>query len=466
MKRYQSVSKTLTLLLTVAIMATLVIVAIIPVSAEIMPDTSWYVGHENETVYTISTAAQLAGWSSLAAGGNYFAGKTICLAANIEFNTGNASAWGTTAPANEWTPIKIFAGTLNGCNYKISGLYINKPDGEKLGLISELKADATIKNVAIVNSYFRVNQNSGSVAGIISTVASKSTIFKNVYSDAIMVASSTGTGVGGIVGRSDSAGNVTFDCCVFAGQISGGNQYIGGILGNGNNNPTTFTDCANYGTISAVNEVGGIMGRQGVDFTMTRCLGAGSVSSSGTGADVGSLLGMLKAPSGIPFQTVTLVSCFAETGAAPKTVVLNPGDSRGGKAVGEATLTAKTALQGEAAKQTLTGFDFNDVWTTREGAYPLPKAITDIFDGRVLEPDSSETVTTTTSASTTTAPTATTTLPVATTKAVTTTVSSNTTTTSATDKKGCGSSIAVTVFAMIPIIAGAAVIALRKNKED
>ncbi len=56
-------------------------------------ETSWYIGHENDTSYTISTAAQLAGLAKLVNAGNTFSGKTITLGADIDLG------------GQEWTPI-------------------------------------------------------------------------------------------------------------------------------------------------------------------------------------------------------------------------------------------------------------------------------------------------------------------------------------------------------------------------
>ena len=61
----------------------------------IQADTRWY--KPEETEFTLTTAAQLYGFSSLAATNN-FSGKTIKLGANISLNSGNASDWATSAP--------------------------------------------------------------------------------------------------------------------------------------------------------------------------------------------------------------------------------------------------------------------------------------------------------------------------------------------------------------------------------
>ena len=80
-------------------------------------DTSWYAGHENETKFSIGTAAELAGLAALVNDGNDFSTKTVTLTNNIDLNN------------KAWTPIgnsdSVFAGTFDGNGHTISGLYIN-----------------------------------------------------------------------------------------------------------------------------------------------------------------------------------------------------------------------------------------------------------------------------------------------------------------------------------------------------
>ena len=149
----------------------------------------------------------------------------------------------------------------------------------------------------------------------------------------------------------------TFERCVFNGSISGGAKYCGGILANGNSIPAAFIDCANYGTISSLDEVGGIVGRIGSSFSITRSIGAGTVVSSSTGINIGSIFGMLKPPTGSSAK-VTLTDCYAVTGAAPKAFVLSDDPNRPATNLGTVSVVAKTVLQGDAAITTLTNFNF------------------------------------------------------------------------------------------------------------
>ena len=128
-------------------------------------DTSWYAGHENETKFSIGTAAELAGLAALVNGTakdaegkpiaavNFYdettkTGKTIVLAADIDLNN------------QVWTPIGngdssfAFFGTFDGNGYTISGL--NVPDTNAPGLFGCIFG--TVQNL-IVKGSVTVDEN-------------------------------------------------------------------------------------------------------------------------------------------------------------------------------------------------------------------------------------------------------------------------------------------------------------------
>lgn len=122
-------------------------------------DTSWYAGHENETKFSIGTAAELAGLAALVNGTakdaegkpiaavNFYdettkTDKTIKLTADIDL--GNQA----------WTPIGngdssfAFFGTFNGDGYTVSGL--NVPDTNAPGLFGCIFG--TVQNLIVKGS--------------------------------------------------------------------------------------------------------------------------------------------------------------------------------------------------------------------------------------------------------------------------------------------------------------------------
>lgn len=122
-------------------------------------DTSWYAGHENETEFSIGTAAELAGLAALVNGtakdadnnsidAVNFSRKTIKLTADIDL--GNQA----------WTPIGngdssfAFSGTFDGNGNTISGL--NVPDTNAPGLFGCIIG--TVQNL-IVKGNVTVGEN-------------------------------------------------------------------------------------------------------------------------------------------------------------------------------------------------------------------------------------------------------------------------------------------------------------------
>lgn len=96
-------------------------------------DTAWY--NDTDTIFTLSTAEEFAGFAELVNEGNKFSGKTVELESNIDFN------------GEEWTPIKNFAGTLKGNGNAVSNFEIDATAGNA-GFFDVLEW-ATIENLTL-----------------------------------------------------------------------------------------------------------------------------------------------------------------------------------------------------------------------------------------------------------------------------------------------------------------------------
>ena len=145
------------------------------------PDTSWFRGNvvEEDTTepktYELSTPAQLLGFAEIAQTYD-FAGDTIKLMADIDLNAGwdattTVASDGTvtlaSAPANVWTPIPVFKGTLDGNGHTISGIYSTSdftvPASSQRyvgGFIKEL-VNGTVKNLIVKNSLATFKSSTG-----------------------------------------------------------------------------------------------------------------------------------------------------------------------------------------------------------------------------------------------------------------------------------------------------------------
>lgn len=246
-------------------------------TGKIEPDLSWYLGHENDTVFEISTAAQLLGLMEMHK--DYYlsdgtekvqykedraklAGKTIELTADIDLNpgwdatttvngangTGPSSSYTITLPEsapNKWYPMGGFQCIFDGNGHTIKGLYIDydvvrsktgltDSNGNDLypytGLGFTATNKGTIKNVVFTNglviAHFEQGDTRNNITGAptnirVGTVAGNNNgTIENVYSDIDVWAASSKAlfiNVGGIVGRCGVEG-FNLNNCVFTGK--------------------------------------------------------------------------------------------------------------------------------------------------------------------------------------------------------------------------------------------------------
>lgn len=205
-------------------------------------DTGWY--SSTETVFYISSARQLAGVQALLSSGVSFSGKTIKLTADIDLRGHEwySNGWGT-----------AFAGTFDGQNHKITGLYF---DEETLGRVALFgSADsATIKNVLLDHSYIRGNER---VAGFVG-YATGSTVINNCVNFAKIYATGGDYNAGGILGQSASNGVLVVNCVNYGSVIASGEE-TGGIVGFVHGG--RVCNNANFGYVTGKQDVGGIVGQ-------------------------------------------------------------------------------------------------------------------------------------------------------------------------------------------------------------
>ncbi len=174
----------------------------------------------------------------------------------------------------EWTPIgddyiHKYAGTFDGNNHTISGLYLDK-NIEYAGLFGY--NSGTIKNVGIIDSYFKGKDYVGGVCGY---------NYKGTIENSYNIGSVSGqNNVGGVCGDNY---NSTIAKCYNTGTIIG-NINVGGVCGYNDN--STIAKCYNTGTISGVsisnfesNRIGGICG-QNYNGVIADSYNRGTVSGS------------------------------------------------------------------------------------------------------------------------------------------------------------------------------------------
>ena len=321
--------------------------------------TDWY--DVKKSTYTLSTPEDLYGFMLLSATTN-FEGKTIKLGADIVMNTGNAADWANTAPANEWTPLQLFAGTFDGQGHTISGIYVNA-NKDKAGLFSETTPKATVKNLRLVNSYIK---NDGNLVGSIAGRGNGK--FDSIYSDAIITA--TGASNGGIVGQVNTGNTNSITNCWFNGSIeltedkacqAGG--IVGFVLLDGTS--LLIDNCLSSGHISSVRtsaatNVGGICGSVDVNASviLKNSVHTGNFTVKNK-VGVGTGIGRVGAGTTVAIQeTYGIVGDFQGIGI------------KAGTPIGNVANYPKATLQGTEAYR-MTGLDFDTYWMARMANTPI-----------------------------------------------------------------------------------------------
>ncbi len=272
---------------------------ILLVTAMAMPKMAWAEitpqqpsgGGTSENPYQIGTPEELYwfaglvnGDASVCIGGlTQNTSANAVLTADITVNTGVLKSDGSLADNvsgfTTWTPIGNltlkYAGTFDGQGHTISGLYFKDSNTNNVGLFGGNQGK--IKNVGVVDSYFKGLKYVGGVCGY----NDGGTITGSYNSGTV---SGSGNFVGGVCGQNFLSGTITG--CYNTGTVSGSGNYVGGVCGR--NEGGTITGCNNTGKVSGNTGVGGVCGYNVNGGTITGCYNTGTVSGSD---DVGGVCG-------------------------------------------------------------------------------------------------------------------------------------------------------------------------------
>ena len=321
-------------------------------------DISWY--DENGKEFQLTTAEELYGLAELSKIYD-FKGQTIKLGADIVINEGNASEWAKQAPEKLWNPIAGFAGTFDGQGHTISGIYGNSIV-TSLGLFTDTQKGCVIRNLNLVNSCFKNNNDMGT-GSIIGIGGGK---LENVYSDAVLV--SSGENVGGLIGCVKTKGENLISNCWFDGTITMdgyGCSKVGGLVG-----AYTIEDAINTiehslstADISCMGEnVGGICGNvgSGAFLNINDSMFTGTLAyDANKYAVVGSVIGQVMGSGSIIINDTYTVDELAN-----RTIGTSSGYQKG-----NAIALDKNYLLGVAGYQWTT-LDFDRYWVAQKDGMP------------------------------------------------------------------------------------------------
>ena len=221
--------------------------------------------------YEIGNAGQLYWFAALVNGTNGLTqnlSANAVLSADITVNTGDVANCGGTKQAGwkDWTPIGYYlynyAGTFDGQNHTVRGLYFNDSDVNNVGLFGYIGTNSKISNVGVVDSYFcgkdRVGGVCGSKYGTVencysaSTVSGKESVggvcgdnyngnLLNCYNTgAVNCLVSNGWHIGGVCGILNSG---TIQNCYSTGTVGGSSTSVGGVCGQTQETSANISNC-------------------------------------------------------------------------------------------------------------------------------------------------------------------------------------------------------------------------------
>ena len=201
--------------------------------------------------------------------GKYFLGEDIDASATSTWNYGYGFYEGFSPIGNVWNR---FSGCFDGGGHAISGLMINRPSSDRIGLFG-YTSRADIRNVGLVGGSITGGNSVGSLVGDDSGFS----VVTNSYNSGSVTGHYS---VGGLVGV--NVGDVTNSYS--SGNVNGDGGEVGGLVGV---NYGSVTNSYNSGSVTGGEDIGGLVGKN--YRNITHSYNSGSVKGR---YSVGGLVGI------------------------------------------------------------------------------------------------------------------------------------------------------------------------------
>lgn len=201
--------------------------------------------------------------------GRYALGADIDASATRNWNSGAGFA-----PVGNNS--SAFSGSFEGLGHVVSGLSINRPSENYVGLFGYANGAIMIGNVSLSNASIIGNNSVGALVG-----AANSTTINHADANGTIIGNDS---VGGLLGYA-SYSLVTASFAT--GVVTGSGSHVGGLAGNVDN-LSAVSDSYAEGRVSGSSHVGGLIGYLGANSTATYVYSTSDVTG---GAYVGGLVG-------------------------------------------------------------------------------------------------------------------------------------------------------------------------------
>ena len=180
-----------------------------------------------------------------------------------------------------------FTGTLDGQGFKITGLLINRPSTNDIGLFGYAQ-DGSVSNITFQDGSITGQANVGTVVGVADSI-----VITNIKSNLAMA--STVNYVGGIIGLNNALTTVTTTLtnAHFSGTVTAPGNSVGGLIGDNDAN-ADIAYSSNTGNIAGGDSsdyVGGLVGDSDAVLNISGSFNSGNISSAGNGCCVAGIAG-------------------------------------------------------------------------------------------------------------------------------------------------------------------------------
>ena len=251
-----------------------------------------------------------------------------------------ADIWGTGGFVPIGGSAQQFSGSFDGQGHVISGLTINRPDTDYVGLFGYVANGSSVTNVGLVGGSVTGRDYVGALVGRLNGTLT------NIYATGDVTGRNQ---VGGLVGRAASSASIS---SAYASGAVSGTYYIGGLAGYSD---ARVSNAYATGSASGSNIVGGFMGFNGGRVSKAYSSGAVSATSGLAAGFIGSNDG-----------TVSASFWDKETSGQTNGI----GEGNDGEVTGLTTAEFQDT-SGFMALASSAGWDFSTVWVpSSDGYYP------------------------------------------------------------------------------------------------
>jgi hypothetical protein len=334
-----------TLLVVVVVAALTVVVGAGTVGAQSAPDCSQvsYNGDGTESSpYQVGNVDQLQCIESQGLDASYEVVSDIDATATSSWNGGNGFE-----PIGSGGIGGAFGGTFDGSGNTITGLTINRPDTDTVGMFASILR-AKLNDVIIDDANVEGNTTVGILAG---SVSFQSDVNRSSTSGTVTGSSEVGGLAGSVeafVGSSSSTADVS------------GGVDIGGLVGRSNGG--VILNSYARGDVTADEGAAGLVSFSGNFGVVEKSYATGTVPAD---TNTGGVIGLNLPPLFPDAEAIKDNYWDTESTGQSEASASNNIDADG------ATGLTTSEMTGSAAESNMQGLDFTDTWKTVSGDYPI-----------------------------------------------------------------------------------------------